>query len=517
MASTKEQQKDSYKALMDYMKSPEHRTGNIIREDSELGAKQIKRLVETQALTPIIDGWYYVTSSVKQPDPKEWYLNYWQFIVAYLDDKYGEDWCLSSDMSLLFLGKNGILPKQLVIRSSGASNTRLSLPLGYELLEVEAECPDEVVREPRFGLRIYPLHLALLAASPGFYRMYPMEARTCLANLRDYDELARLAVESDRRTGACKVAGGIHSIGYPSFADEIILALRRAGYEAEKDNPFPENIMVHGDQPAIKARIYLMWMKMRPYVLTWKDFCDTCPKDRKVGEIMAMMNDVRIRDGVNSLNLHGLHVTEQLIEESDTPNCDYLLADLELETDDVLAAQGYNRAFRQVKSDILDSMSGGQEPSKLIDRLEAWHSCMVSPFVETGWGTWYRAEGFRKGECPIAQSVHVPVEPGALEDAMSELRYLLSLEPDAFVRAVLGHFFIVYIHPFMDDNAILARLYMNSQLVTGGYPWTVIPEGEKGEYDDVLEKTCENQDTLLFTTLITKAIDRSAWKAGKQG
>ncbi len=510
MASTKEQQKESYQSLLEYMKSPEHHTGNIIRENPAFGAKHIKRLVEGSILTPIIDGWYYVAASVKDPDPTEWYLNYWQFIVAYLDDKYGDDWCLSSDMSLLVLSGNGVLPKQLVIRSPQASNTKLSLPLGYELLEIKADCPDEAQVQSRYGLRLYPLHLALLTASPGFYRRFPIEARTCLALVSDYDGLAEAAIKGGLRSGACKVTGGIHSIGYPSLADGIILTLRRAGYEALKDNPFPENIIVPGDQSAISSRIYLMWMQMRPYVLIRKDFLVTRPEDLTIGEIMDMMDDVRVRDGVNSLNIHGLHVTEQLISDTETPTWDYLWADMNLDTDDVLAAHGYNNAFKQVRSDILDSMSGGREPSKLFDCLTSWHDAMVAPFIEAGLGTWYRESGFRKEECPVSQSEHVPVEPGALDVAMGQLGYLLSHEPDAFVRAVLGHFFIIYLHPFMDDNAIIARLLMNSQLVTGGYPWTVIPERYCDEYTGGLENACVYLDIYVLTHLITREIDREA-------
>jgi len=58
---------------------------------------------------------------------------------------------------------------------------------------------------------------------------------------------------------------------------------------------------------------------------------------------------------------------------------------------------------------------------------------------------------------------------------MPELVALLRAEPDAGVRAVLGHFMFVYIHPYMDGNGRMGRFLMNLMLASGGYPWTVVP------------------------------------------
>lgn len=48
-----------------------------------------------------------------------------------------------------------------------------------------------------------------------------------------------------------------------------------------------------------------------------------------------------------------------------------------------------------------------------------------------------------------------------VRDAMLVLTELLESEDNAIVRAVLGHFFFVYIHPYMDGNGRTARFLMN--------------------------------------------------------
>ncbi len=75
-------------------------------------------------------------------------------------------------------------------------------------------------------------------------------------------------------------------------------------------------------------------------------------------------------------------------------------------------------------------------------------------------------------------------------------------EPDAFVRAILGHFFFVYIHPYMDGNGRTARFTMNSQLVTGGYNWVVVPVEQRDRYMQVLERASVDEEIEDFVRFI---------------
>jgi len=49
--------------------------------------------------------------------------------------------------------------------------------------------------------------------------------------------------------------------------------------------------------------------------------------------------------------------------------------------------------------------------------------------------------------------MHVPLNRDAVVDAMPALFDLLREEKEPAVRAVLGHFIFVYIHPYMDGTA----------------------------------------------------------------
>ena len=98
--------------------------------------------------------------------------------------------------------------------------------------------------------------------------------------------------------------------------------------------------------------------------------------------------------------------------------------------------------------------------------------------------------------------MHTPLNPDAVLDAMGALSDLMTEEEDALVRAVLGHFFFVYIHPYMDGNGRTARFVMNSQLVTACYHWVVIPMNRRQEYMEALEQASVGENIEAFARFV---------------
>lgn len=97
--------------------------------------------------------------------------------------------------------------------------------------------------------------------------------------------------------------------------------------------------------------------------------------------------------------------------------------------------------------------------------------------------------GYRNAPVYIHGSQHVPPSSGAVVDCMEALVELLKAERDAGVRAVLGHFIFVFIHPYMDGNGRIGRFLMNTMLASGGFPWTVIRLEQRTQYMSALRRT----------------------------
>ena len=106
--------------------------------------------------------------------------------------------------------------------------------------------------------------------------------------------------------------------------------------------------------------------------------------------------------------------------------------------------------------------------------------------------------------------------------ATSDLARWLSSEDAARLhpveRAVLAHFRLVHVHPFIDGNGRTARLLMNLILMRQGYPPAIVRVDERPSYYDTLD-AAHAGDTGPFIQLIAQAVDRSldVWLATAGG
>ena len=84
---------------------------------------------------------------------------------------------------------------------------------------------------------------------------------------------------------------------------------------------------------------------------------------------------------------------------------------------------------------------------------------------------------------------------------------LLQNEKNPGVRAVLGHFIFVYIHPYMDGNGRIGRFLMNVMFAAAGYPWTVIPLQKRNQYMNALEQASVKQNIEPFAGFLQDLIN----------
>jgi Fic family protein len=127
---------------------------------------------------------------------------------------------------------------------------------------------------------------------------------------------------------------------------------------------------------------------------------------------------------------------------------------------------------------------------------------MFQPSVTAGIVPPRALAGYRNGPVFLRGSWHVPPRSEVVPDAMDALFALLANEPEAAVRAVLGHWLIGYIHPFPDGNGRLARFLMNTMLASGGYPWTIVRKDDRDRYLEALEKASIDNDIGPFATFL---------------
>ncbi|MCK3780939.1 Fic family protein [Ensifer sesbaniae] len=144
-----------------------------------------------------------------------------------------------------------------------------------------------------------------------------------------------------------------------------------------------------------------------------------------------------------------------------------------------------------------------ENPGAVADRDHGeWYRQMFAPSVSAGLIPAASLAGYRDGQVYIRNSMHVPLAPHAVRDAMPVFFEMLEQEEDAAVRVALGHFIFVYIHPYMDGNGRMGRFLMNVMLAASGYPWTVIPVQRRDAYMAALEQASVQQNIAPFARFL---------------
>jgi len=483
--------------------------GGVAIRSRDLSRTHRERLCREGFLQEVIKGWYIPA----RPDTQEgesaaWYASFWQFCAGYLHHRFSRDWCLAPEISLALHTGNRTVPHQLVVRSPRARNRATDLLYGSSLLDVRATMPKEVDVVEVDGLRLYTLPAALIACSPAYFTRNPTDVRAALLMVHDASELLDRLLEGGHSTIAGRLAGAFRNVDRERIADELVAAMRVAGYEVRVADPFatptPVPLSPRERSPWVN-RIRLLWQEMRAPVLDQLPAAPGLPREpeaylQRVGEIYA-------NDAYHSLSIEGYRVDPELVERVRTGNWNPDARAADREQRNALAARGYWQAFQSVKESIRQVLQG-KNPGEVADADHAtWYRELFAPSVVAGLLRPADLAGYRGGPVYIRRSMHMPPDPEAVRDAMPALFDLLRTEREPAVRVVLGHFFLVYLHPYIDGNGRMARFLMNLMLAAGGWPWTVIPVAQRDAYMAALEEASVRHNIVPFAELLADLTD----------
>ena len=230
---------------------------------------------------------------------------------------------------------------------------------------------------------------------------------------------------------------------------------------------------------------------------------------KKAVAYLKQVDKVYVNDAYNSLSIEGYRVAPELIEKVRTGNWSPDNNEQDKEHRNAMSARGYWQAFQAVKDSIKDVLNGKNPGLVAYNDHSRWYRELFAPGVTASILKASDLAGYRNDQVYIKGSKYIPLNPDAVRDAMPAFFDLLKKEKEPAVRAVLGHFIFVYIHPYMDGNGRIGRFLMNIMLASGGYSWTVIPVEKRNEYMNALERASVDQDILLFSRFMAKLVQKS--------
>ncbi len=490
--------------------------GRRVFRSSELTRVNRERLVRNGFLDEVMKGWLISCSPDADPsDTTPWFASFWEFCAAYCTARFGPDWNLSPEQSLLLHAEFTIIPKQLIVCTSKGTNNTVKLLFGTSLYDLKQKAtPPHSDLTVRDGLRLMLPEAALLRVPEAFFVRHPVEAQVVLSGIRDAAQVLSRLLDGGHSVIAGRLAGAFRRIGRDDVADEILNVMTRAGYDVREADPFEAEQApgVPGRaQSPIVVRLQSLWKTMREPVITAFPEAPGLPKDARA--YLSFVDEIYQDDAYHSLSIEGYRVTPELIDRVRADNRDPDRHDADRKSLDVLAARGYWQAFRLVRAAVVEII-GGSGPGALVREAHRdWYRELFQPCVASGLIAASTLAGYRNDAVFLRGSRHVPPRREAVRDAMPALFDLLETETEPSVRAVLGHWLFGYIHPYPDGNGRMARFVMNAMLASGGYPWTVIRIEDRDVYMAGLESASVDQDIAPFARFVADKVAQSLERA----
>lgn len=464
--------------------------GIVAIKTSALGRVHRERLIANGFLKEIIKGWYLsVPNDEHDGDSTSWYASYWLFCAEYLNERFGSEYCISAEQSLQIHAGSNIVPQQLIIRSINGPNGVTDLPFNTSLVTMKSPLQNAAEIEVINGIRMLTLPSALVHCNAIMFSKNATDVRAALTMIRDSSQILGLLLDGGHSTVAGRLAGAFRNIGAEKIANDIVKNMRAVGYDVREIDPFETKnpiILLSRERSPYANRIKLMWHEMREVVLNYFPEAPGIPSDH--AKYMKDVEDIYVTDAYHSLSIEKYRVTPELIERVKSGTWDINKNPEDKKQRDAMAARGYWQASQAVRKSI-EKILKGENSGKVVDIDHSdWYLQLFGPSVTANILKPSDLAGYRNAQVYIRGSKHVPLNVEAVRDAMPVLFELLQEETHAGVRAVLGHFIFVYLHPYMDGNGRMGRFLMNVMLASGGYPWTVIPVEERDTYMKTLEK-----------------------------
>ena len=483
--------------------------GRRIFRSKELPRVHRERLVRNGYLREVIKGWLISSSpEVAVHDTTSWFASFWKFCASYSTVRFGQDWHLSPEQSLLLQAENTVIPQQVVIYTPKGANNAVGLPFGTSLYDLKRKgMPADADLMERDGLRLFVAEAALVKVPQAFFVRNPVDAQIVLSRIPDASYVLGRLLDGGHSAVAGRIAGAFRRMGRGDVADEIIGVMKRAGYDVRESDPFG---LEHATRTPARTRapiidrLQSLWESMREPIVAAFPAAPGQPKDAMA--YMSFIDETYRSDAYHSLSIEDYQVTPELIERVRTNGWDLGNRNGDQQSRDALAARGYWQAFQLVRETV-GAVIAGDDPAVLTrEGHQNWYRELFQPSVAAGLVAASALAGYRNSSVFLRGSRYVPPRPEAVRDAMPAFFDLLESESEPSVKAVLGHWLFGYIHPYPDGNGRMARFVMNVLLASGGYPWTVIRVNDRDGYLAALDVASINQDMEPFARFLAERV-----------
>jgi len=259
MPSPNEKLAESLDALKELQQGNRH----VFRSD-DLSRVHRERLVENGFLQEVMKGWLISSSPDAQAgESTPWHASFWEFCARYCDERFGEQWHLSPEQSLFLHGERTVIPDQLVVHSPKATNNDIKLLFGHNALRSES-CGDAGDRGSHGAGRTASVFTGGGVGTSAGIVFSVVSTRDASGDGEPRRRLGPASASPERRSFreswlSCQ---SLPPNGRGELADEIVRAMKGAGYDVRESSPFEAGqILRKPSRPSapMVSRVEMLW------------------------------------------------------------------------------------------------------------------------------------------------------------------------------------------------------------------------------------------------------------------
>ena len=182
--------------------------GRRVFRSGELTRVHRERLVRNGYLRAVMKGWLISSSpDVAAGDTTPWFASFWEFCASYCRARFGRDWHLSPEQSLLLHAENTVIPPQLIVYTPKGTNNAIGLPFGTSLYDLRQRVmPPPADLTERDGLNLVAPEAALVKVPEVCFVRNPVDAQVVLAGIPDTSNLLRRLLDGGHSVIAGRLA-----------------------------------------------------------------------------------------------------------------------------------------------------------------------------------------------------------------------------------------------------------------------------------------------------------------------